>query len=80
MRVLTQILLECPDPPEHNLATWDISSTDVPGQIWSGSQITYTCITSHSFKSGETVTRVCGSDGNWNNNVAPVCVPSKLTN
>ena len=71
-------LLECPLPPKGEFVSHSISFTNIEDEIWSGTEITYTCVSSHSFKWGESATRTCGRDGNWNNDVAPICVPGKF--
>lgn len=57
----------------------NISFTHIEREFWSHTELTYQCEPRHSFKLGEKGTRVCGGDGNWNNNNAPICVPGKLT-
>ena len=57
----------------------NISFTHIQRELWSFTVLTYQCEPRHSFKWGEESTRVCSSDGNWDNNDAPICVPGKLT-
>ena len=73
-------ILVCPDPPVGANVFSSISFTHVQSEFWSYTVLKYQCEPDHEFKWGENNTRVCGSDGYWNYNVAPVCVPGKLTN
>ena len=58
---------------------WDIESSLIEGELWTGTIVKYTCADEHSLEWGEIDERVCGRDGGWDIDSAPVCVPCEFT-
>ena len=70
----------CPTPPAGEKSTHKISFTHIDGEYWTDTKVTYTCDAGYTLDWDSyvypTLERVCTSNGNWDDNEAPVCVPS----
>ena len=66
---------ECVKPPEASFSSWKVQSSYIGDQLLTDTKIKYTCDADYSLRLDENDERVCGKDGNWDNNTAPKCVP-----
>ena len=65
----------CNSPPADEYVTSSIAFSHVQSEYWSYTEVEYECVDRHSFEWGENGVRVCGSDGKWNSDAAPICEP-----
>ena len=74
------MFLGCPSPPKGDRSTHKITFTHIDGEYWTDTRVEYECNAGYNLEwqtSEEyNLERVCTRDAVWDNNAAPICVPS----
>ena len=65
----------CLAPPTEKYVEYERIYSPVLGGLWTGANITYSCLPPRSFVWGENTTLTCGRNGQWSQDFAPRCVP-----
>lgn len=77
---LFKILIGCPQPPQRDHVSWfyvNIKSDDITIDITTSNKIRYKCDKGYHFSVNESIVSEC-FNGNWDINVAPLCLPGYL--